>query len=176
MEEFAKELDFKIITRSPSYPQSNGLTEAAVKIAKSILCASSPTRALLLYRTTLKSSGFNPAQLLMNRQLLTTVPSINLQNQVPRRCEIAERQEKCRVQMEQHFSRARWEKPLPKLQPGRKVFVEGLQCKGTVIKQKYEPCSYDIKLDNGTVVCRNRKTMRCSISEDDFFDKYSASG
>lgn len=34
MHEFGKKFDFKIVTQSPTYPQSNGLAEAAVKIAK----------------------------------------------------------------------------------------------------------------------------------------------
>lgn len=67
MRKFAENWDFEIVTRSPSYPQTNGLAEAAVKIVKRALDASSPNLALLLHRATPTSLGYSPAQMLMNR-------------------------------------------------------------------------------------------------------------
>lgn len=51
---FALEYDFKHITSSPKYSQSNGAAEAAVKVAKSIIkkCKDDVNLGLLAYRTT----------------------------------------------------------------------------------------------------------------------------
>jgi len=71
--EFAEEYDFKLSTRSPAYPQSNGLAEAAVKIAEKVLRSSAPRSALLHYRASPTSTGYSPAQLLFSRNVRTTI-------------------------------------------------------------------------------------------------------
>lgn len=80
--EFSLSYDFKHVTSSPRYPQSNGEAEASVKTIKNILkkChhdGSDPYIALLNLRNTPKTFGPSPAQLLFNRQLRTRIPVHN---------------------------------------------------------------------------------------------------
>ncbi|GFO01003.1 Pol polyprotein [Plakobranchus ocellatus] len=49
---FVNEMDIKHVTSSPHFPQSNGLAESGVKIAKRILQQSDWTSALMIYRAT----------------------------------------------------------------------------------------------------------------------------
>ncbi|XP_064481432.1 uncharacterized protein K02A2.6-like [Ornithodoros turicata] len=73
---FAKEYQFIHVTASSRYPQSNRVAEAAVKVIKqSITKTGDPYKSLLSYRTLPLKNGYSPAQLLMWRQLRTTVPA-----------------------------------------------------------------------------------------------------
>ena len=84
--EFAKEYKFVHTTSSPKFPQSNGEAERAVRTIKTLLQkADDPYAALLAYRSTPVCCGYSPAELLMNRQLRSTVPiaPTQLQPMVP---------------------------------------------------------------------------------------------
>lgn len=73
--DFAKAFEFTHITSSPIYPQANGEAERAVATIKNLWKRSSdPYKAMMAYRATPLEHGFSPAQLLMGRQLCTTVP------------------------------------------------------------------------------------------------------
>lgn len=80
--QFAKEWDFRTITSSPCYPQSNGLAERGVQIAKNCLKkASEETKDvysfLMEYRNTpLKNLNLSPAQIMLNRKLRTKLPML----------------------------------------------------------------------------------------------------
>ena len=85
MQEFAALYNFRHITSSPHYPQSNGsppfpqsngLAERMVKTAKSLSAKSAdPYLALLSYRATpLPWCGLRPADFLMGRHLQTDLP------------------------------------------------------------------------------------------------------
>lgn len=78
--DFASEWGFKFTYTSPRYPQSNGMAERAVQIAKKIFKKCSEDRtdvriALLHYRMSpVCGTNFSPAQLAMNRNLKAKLP------------------------------------------------------------------------------------------------------
>lgn len=78
--EFTKEWNFNLVTSSPNYPQSNGLAEKSVEIAKTTLKKSFLTEVdlelfLLDYRNTpVAGLDYTPSELLMNRRLRTKLP------------------------------------------------------------------------------------------------------
>ena len=74
----AKSYGFKHTTSSPYYPQSNGLAESGVKIAKNILRQEDPCLALMVYRsTTVGSTGHSPSEVMLNRRIRTTLPTLS---------------------------------------------------------------------------------------------------
>ncbi|CAI6372347.1 unnamed protein product [Macrosiphum euphorbiae] len=78
---FANDWEFEVNTASPHYPQSNGLAEKGVGIAKKILqkCKEEGHDIdlyLLNYRNSnVANLDFSPAQLLMNRKLRSKLPT-----------------------------------------------------------------------------------------------------
>ncbi|XP_060576202.1 uncharacterized protein K02A2.6-like, partial [Ruditapes philippinarum] len=80
--EFAKEWGFEHRTSSPGYPQSNGLAEKGVGIAKKLMQKAKDTNtniniALLEYRNTPLECGYSPSQLLIGRRTKSVVPVTN---------------------------------------------------------------------------------------------------
>ena len=74
---FADAHGFTHRTSSPRYPQSNGVSERAVKTIKGLLKKTEDQyETLLAYRSTPLSNGYSPAELLMGRKLRTTVPVV----------------------------------------------------------------------------------------------------
>ncbi|KAL0894614.1 hypothetical protein ABMA27_013176 [Loxostege sticticalis] len=79
--QFAQEWGFKFTYSSPRYPQSNGMAERGVQIAKKLLtkCNEDKTDfriSLLQYRSSpISGTSFTPAQLMMSRNLKTKLPS-----------------------------------------------------------------------------------------------------
>ena len=72
--DFATSYDFQHIMSSPYHPQGNGEAEQAVKTIKSLNC--DPNVALLSYWSTpLSWYWLSPAQLLMGRQIRSTLPA-----------------------------------------------------------------------------------------------------
>ena len=76
---FVCDWDIQHITSSPTYPQSNGLAERAVRSAKELLGKyhrdkSDIFLALLHTRNTTKGELSSPAQGLMSRRVRSTIP------------------------------------------------------------------------------------------------------
>ena len=75
LQQFAIAYSFQHITNSPRFPQANSEAERGVQIAKNLLRkAADPYLALLAYRVTPTHTGYSPVQLLMGRQLKSTLP------------------------------------------------------------------------------------------------------
>ena len=73
--QFAKQCNFRHVTSSPEYPQSNGLVERAIQTIKRTLIKckedqAAPYLALLTFRTTTNSTKSSPDEILMNRKFL----------------------------------------------------------------------------------------------------------
>jgi len=106
---FAKEYQFKHLTSSPYYPQSNGEAERAVRTVKEMLRKSKdPYLALLTYRTTpIQGGRYSPAELLMNRMLRTTIPTTRSQRlpQVPDRDAVRDRDLKTKKRQKAYGSK-----------------------------------------------------------------------
>lgn len=85
---FASAYQFKHITSSPYFPQSNGEAERALGTIKGLLNKEKdPYLALLAYRSTPLHTGYSPSEMLMSRRLcLSPKASVN------HKCLIAKKQ------------------------------------------------------------------------------------
>ena len=73
--QFAAQYSFTHTTSSPRYPQCNGEAERAVRTVKNIMEKSEdPFLGLLAYRTAPLHNGLTPSELVMGRNLRTTLP------------------------------------------------------------------------------------------------------
>lgn len=159
MTTFSEEYNVDVIRRSPPYPQSNGLDEVAVKIAKKILDSKDPNIALLMYRATPTKLGYSPAELLMIRQIRCTNPRIELKNEIPPQEEVERHYEINKRHMEKNYNKSA--RNLDKLLPGTRVFVDAIQQRGNIVSKRNEPRSYNICLDNGGTIRQNHRNLQC---------------
>ena len=160
-QDFAKVYDFKHVTSSPLYAQSNGKAEKGVHILKQLLkkaadSASDPYLALLSYRASPLECGLSPAELLMNRKLRTTLPTSAKQKKRPKLEQKLKHQK-----MKQKNFYDRTAKPLPPLSRDDAVRIEspeGWTTKATVL-QEVAPQSYTVKTPEGQIIRRNRRSL-----------------
>ena len=93
--------------------------ERAVKTVKNILKKEQdPTKALLAYRSTPLASGYSPAELLMGRKIMSTIPIIprHLIPQLPNQELLKQKEEVYRSKQKKNFDnrhKAQQLKPLP---------------------------------------------------------------
>uniref|UniRef100_A0A3Q2Z869 Gypsy retrotransposon integrase-like protein 1 n=2 Tax=Hippocampus comes TaxID=109280 RepID=A0A3Q2Z869_HIPCM len=162
---FAEEWDFKHMTSSPHFPQSNGLVESSVKTVKRLMhkAADSGTdfyRSLLVYRTTPLECGMSPAQLLMGRVLRSNlpVPENMLRTWEGEQVRVFKEQQK----QKQKFYYDRGTRNLPELHTGDPVRykdkTDTWSRKGTVLCQ-VQPRSYTVQTEEGAVLRRNRRDL-----------------
>lgn len=169
---FAKAWNFKITTRSPHYPRSNGLAEKGVGIAKGIVKKSLKEGdvgiALLQYRNSpLKHIGYSPSQLLMSRICKTKIP-ICSDLLKPQLCQNVHDKLKNRHNIyNKYYNKS--VKNLEPLNPGNDVTVyDHVQKKwntGKVISQHSLPRSYLIEGQSGEIVRRNRIHIKPSLNK-----------
>ena len=164
---FTVEWDFKHITSSPRYPQSNGFVERMVGIVKGILKkakqgGTDPQLALLCYRSTPIDNHIpSPAELLYGRKIRTNLPAKNYSKNSD--YDISDRfhmkQNQAAEQYNQHAG-----KELPELIPGMKVMLQKDDKSSwipvTVQAKCPEPRSYLVQTPNGSVIRRNRRFLQ----------------
>ncbi|XP_061760196.1 uncharacterized protein K02A2.6-like [Nerophis ophidion] len=167
---FSQAWEFEHVTSSPTYPQSNGKAESAVKTAKRLMgkalqAKSDPYLAILAHRNT-PAQGFqaSPAQRLMSRRTKTLLPMCeNLLKPAVVDTDSAVREN----QLRQARNYNRGAKPLRPLQNGERVRVQSQVAGHTywapasVVRQDRNR-SYAVKMENGTVLRRNRRHLRPS--------------
>lgn len=158
-DDFKNKFGFRLVTRSPMYPQSNGLAEAAVKIVKNIIEKEKDWQlGLLVYRNSPLENGYSPAQLSMNRKLRDLLPitETQLKAAIPDNSRVTEKEVIRRKRIERNYNTRHGVSPQPALQPGTKVFVKDLKKFGEVLAPSGEPRSYIINTDAGASIRRNR--------------------
>ena len=163
---FAELYNFNHLTSSPHYPQSNGFAERMVGIVKKTMkkCADAgedPELAFLFLRTTPVASNLpSPAELLFDRPIRSTLPSVTKYNHKDERTKeiLQQRQEK----QKQYFDVGT--KSLTPLSPGAPVMLQSEKDltwqPATVVTPTKEPRSYIVQDTTGTRYRRNRKFLR----------------
>ena len=155
---FSETFGFQHITSSPRYPESNGLAERSVKTIKRLWKKSEDFhQSLMIYRATPLESGFSPAELLLGRNIRTTLPKLkecDKQLFVPKDQHLKDRQKR-------NFDRRTRAKDLKEINPNERVWVktndkDGME--GFVIRAAEEPDSYMVQRQ-GSIVRRNRKHL-----------------
>ena len=167
--QFATKWDFKHVTSSPLYSQSNGLAEKTVQTAKKLLSKAKDEginfeRLLLHYRSTPVDNLASPAQLLMGRQIRSTLPSTESQLSPKLICpeQVMERRKDMQLRQQQYYNQhARQE--APEMKEGQEVYVQltpGSRWKpGQILKKADTPRSYQVIVD-GIRYRRNSKFIK----------------
>ena len=119
--EFKVKYGFKHITSSPHHHQANGAAESAVRISKRILKQEDPFLALMAYRATpIPGTGKTPSELIMGRQIRTTVPAMAkvLGPKLPNHEAVKKVDAETKRGYKESFDRRNGTRKLPQLQPG----------------------------------------------------------
>jgi hypothetical protein len=137
-----------------------------VRTAKQILQQDDPQLALLSYRSTPHgATGYSPAQLLLGRQIRSSLPTIwtSLEPSWPNPVSVEENDQKAKLKSKQAFDKSHSAKQLHTLQPGDKVSIhlpsdKNWQPDGVVTALDDMPRSYIINTPTGNVR-RNRRHL-----------------
>ncbi|UYV71534.1 K02A2.6-like, partial [Cordylochernes scorpioides] len=162
----ARQYGFTHVTSSPRFPQSNGMAEAGVKIAKLILKKNQdPSLGLLEYRSTPLENGYSPAELLMGRKLRTTLP-IAPENLNPRLVDsqtLKRKEGRRRKDMKSRYDRRCGATDMEELSEGDTVWITDMRIWGIVKKKASTPRSYMVDTPVGTLR-RNRFHLRKGVT------------
>lgn len=167
--EFCKAWNFQLTTSSPTYAQSNGLSEKAVGISKNILRKSKESNidwqiALLEYRNSpLTGLNMSPAQILFSRTCRTKIP-ISASLLKPRTYEnikdlLIENDKKSKINYDKTAKDRNYE-----FQAGENVVYRKGNCwePAVIIEKSKTPRSYIIKDENNRVKRRNKFHLKKS--------------
>ena len=166
-DEFCKENFIIHENSSPYYPQSNGLSEAAVKQMKFLLKkvnenANEFSSRLLDFRNTPNASGKSPAQMFFGRRLRGRLPHLPGANDLDIGNAIdGANQRKLLMETVENRSGT----PLKPLTSGQRVLVQNpisksWDEKGIIIEVRPDGRSYEVNMDSGKSFVRNRAFLR----------------
>ena len=171
-QEFANTYNFEHVTSSPTYPQSNGKVENAVKTAKTLLekarkSEQDPYLALLDWRNTpTETVKTSPVQRLFGRRTKTQLSTSNrlLKPKIPEDVDQKIKLQKAKQSL--YFNEGA--KELQELRPGDIVRIQpkksqvGKQKDWTRAKVdgKVDIRSYQVRKEDGRIYRRNRRHLR----------------
>ncbi|UYV72016.1 K02A2.6-like, partial [Cordylochernes scorpioides] len=142
---FARQYGFTHVTSSPRFPQSNGMAEAGVKIAKLILKKNQdPSLGLLEYRSTPLENGYSPAELLMGRKLRTTLPIApgNLNPKLVDSQTLKRKEGRRRKDMKSRYDRRCGATDMEELSEGDTVWITDMRTWGIVKQDDIDVAEY----------------------------------
>ncbi|GBN39601.1 hypothetical protein AVEN_222848-1 [Araneus ventricosus] len=159
--DFAKSYGFTHISSSPTFSQSNGLIEAAVKTVKArIKKFRDPYLALMAYRATPLENGFSPSELLIGRRINTILPVAKTQLQpysVSKK--VLEAKEERRIEGQKaNYDKHHGVRNFDELDPGQNVWITDIRVTGKVLQKTPYPRSYLVQ-SGRRVYRRNRKHL-----------------
>ncbi|UYV67105.1 hypothetical protein LAZ67_4003902, partial [Cordylochernes scorpioides] len=163
---FARQYGFTHVTSSPRFPQSNGMAEAGVKIAKLLLKKNQDlSLGLLEYRSTPLENGYSPAELLMGRKLRTTLPIApdNLNPKLVDSQTLKRKEGRRRKDMKSRYDRRCGATDMEELSEGDTVWITDMRTWGIVKKKVSTPRSYMVDTPVGTLR-RNRFHLRKGVT------------
>ncbi|KAJ8027674.1 hypothetical protein HOLleu_29681 [Holothuria leucospilota] len=146
---------FTHVTSSPLYSQSNREAGHAFKTVNQII---KKTRdfyiTLLAYRATPLANGYSLAQLLVGRNIRTTLPVTpsHLTPKLPDKDKVNAPEKKLRQSSKVTYDIRHRAKHLNEIFPGTDVFVRGKKTHGVVDKKLSEPRSYLVLSPTGFYV------------------------
>ena len=158
---FTNNYRFRHQTSSPHFPQSNGSAVRALKTIKKLLWKSTdPYITLLNYRATpLHWCELSPTELLMGRQVRTTLPQVQ-QKYIPQWAYLKHFEEKdhlFKAQQKRNNDKRHQARPLPSLPENTPVLITSGICQpGNVVSQAATLQSYLVDTPSGQVH-RNRQ-------------------
>ena len=159
---FATSYGFQHHTFSPRFPQSNGAAEKAVQTAKSLLKKSPyPFLALLSYRTTSLNNGMSPAQLLMGRQLRSTVPTtkIVLQPSTPNIDKLQQDDKRDKLRQSTNYNKRHRACAGEQWYIGGKVWIPDMQSEA-IVTATLPYRSYQLRSCSGNIIRRNGRSLQ----------------
>ena len=173
-EAFSKEWNFKHVTSSPRYPQSNGFIERQVKTVKAAMekakdADADPSKALQYLRATPIDAHLpSPSELLLGRKIRTNLPS-KITNQLPEKDAIYQRLQTRQDEQKKYFDKLH-PNNLPPLQEGQQIRVQnqetGKWVRGRITNRRPEPRSYELETESGQILRRNRRHIRGTEEEE----------
>jgi hypothetical protein len=168
---------------SPYHHESQGLAEANVKLCKRLAAKCKETgenfsAALYMLRNTPRADGYSPAQMMFGRRQRTALPTLPVHHDIidfPS----AEQSRDITAQKQLQYKNAHSTEHTPlKVGDGvsiQDVFTSKWVQQGKIVGVRPSGQSFDVELDNGKILHRNRRFLRPAFSEHDTSVGVSAS-
>ena len=157
-------------TSSPYNPESNGLAEAAVKNAKSLMAkckaeGSNFEKALLHWRNTPRVDGHSPAQLLLGRRQQTTLPTLPEHHEQINIQEALKQKDRSHMLSRQNANKSGSQADTFDI--GERVIMRDEKTQkwtipATILNKLTDRNSYTVETDDGSVYTRSHRLIRKS--------------
>jgi len=167
-EQFTKEYEFDHIPSSPTYAQSNGMSERNIQTIKNIFKKILEEKtdldlALLHYRNMPILGKVSPAEALMSRKLRSKLPYTDKMLKPKSVTEQMKGTVEKLQKYEQKYYNARNARELPRISDNSFVYVQrspGSDWYPAIVLCQLRDRSYKVKFQNGLILIRNRRFIK----------------